>query len=109
MKRRAIYSGFLFALYSFAALSAAALSATAQEWPRFRGVNGQGGSDAKGIPTSWTESDYAWKASLPGIGHSSPSLWGEKLFVLSADPRTATRYVVCLNADDGKQIWRREF
>lgn len=104
MNRRAICSGLLLTLVTFAAISA-----SGQEWPRFRGINGQGVSDAKGIPTSWSESDYAWKASLPGIGHSSPSLWGEKLFVLSADPRSAMRYVVCLNADDGKQLWKREF
>ncbi len=82
---------------------------TAQEWTRFRGPNGTGESAAKGIPATWTEADYNWKAALPGIGHSSPVLWGEKLFVLSADPNSATRYILCLNADDGKEIWRREF
>ena len=84
-------------------------SASAEEWARFRGPNGAGVSDAKGIPTSWTEADYAWKVALPGIGHSSPVLWGDKLFVLSADPRNATRYTLCLDADSGKELWRREF
>lgn len=84
-------------------------SAPAQEWTRFRGPNGSGESDANGIPTTWTESDYNWKVDLPGIGHSSPVIWSEKLFVLSADPETAKRYVLCLNADSGKEIWRREY
>ena len=86
-----------------------AATTSAEEWPRFRGPNGTGGSDAKGIPTSWAESDYAWKADLPGIGHSSPVVWGDRLFVLSADPRKATRYVLCLDASSGKELWRREF
>lgn len=81
----------------------------AQEWTRFRGPNGTGESEAKGILATWTEADYNWKATLPGIGHSSPVLWGEKLFLLSADPNSATRYILCLGADDGKEIWRREF
>ena len=36
-------------------------------------------------------------------------LWGEKIFLLSADPKTATRYVLCINAADGKTIWRRDY
>ena len=83
--------------------------AVADHWPRFRGPNGAGVSDAKGIPTSWTESEYAWNVELPGIGHSSPVVWGDKLFVLSADPRNATRYVLCLDANSGKEIWRRSY
>jgi outer membrane protein assembly factor BamB len=50
-----------------------------------------------------------WKVELPGVGHSSPVLWGDKLFLLSADPKTATRYVLCIDAKDGKEIWRREY
>jgi outer membrane protein assembly factor BamB len=80
-----------------------------QEWTRFRGPNGTGESEAQGLPATWTSADYAWKAALPGIGHSSPVLWGEKLFLLSAHPEDATRYVLCLNAETGKEIWRREF
>ena len=58
----------------------------AQEWTRFRGPNGTGVSDAKSIPATWTEADYRWKIKLPGKGHGSPVVWGDKLFVLSADP-----------------------
>jgi hypothetical protein len=84
-------------------------SSAAQEWSRFRGPNGTGQSETKGIPAEWTASEYNWKAALPGIGHSSPVLWGERLYLLSADPKNATRYVICLNADNGKELWRREF
>jgi len=67
-----------------------AASAEAQDWTRFRGPNGQGQSDAPTIPITWTENDYNWKVELPGIGHSSPVVWGDKVFVTSADPDSAT-------------------
>lgn len=86
-----------------------AKGAEAQEWTRFRGPNGSGLSDTTTVPTSWTESDYNWKVEVPGIGHSSPVVWGEKIFLLSADPADATRYVVCLHAADGRMLWTREF
>lgn len=58
----------------------------AQEWTRFRGPNGTGASDAATIPVKWTEADYNWKIELPGLGHSSPAIWGDKVFLLSARP-----------------------
>jgi outer membrane protein assembly factor BamB len=86
-----------------------ATPSSAQEWTRFRGPNGTGESETTTIPASWTDKDLNWKIELPGIGHSSPVLWGEKIFILSADPKTATRYVLCINSKDGKEIWRREY
>ena len=87
--------------------------ASAQEWTRFRGPNGSGESEATTIPAQWTEKDINWKTSLPGVGHSSPVLWGDKIFLLSADtdkgPNPAKRYVLCVNANDGQLIWKREF
>jgi len=81
-----------------------------QEWARFRGPNGTGRSEAKTIPTTWTEKDYNWNVKLPGgSGHSSPVVWGDKVFLLSADPDTATRYMLCYDAESGKQLWQREY
>ncbi len=85
------------------------LAASAQEWTRFRGPNGSGESDAATIPAKWTPEDYNWKIKLPGVGNSSPVLWDNKLFIMSADPETATRYVLCYEADTGKELWKREF
>src|SRR5262245_28626739 len=101
-----------FAFRSLAIIAVAALfisDASAQEWTRFRGPNGTGESETTTIPSSWTDKDLNWKIDLPGIGHSSPVLWGEKIFILSADPKTAARYVLCINSKDGKQIWRRDY
>ena len=98
---------------SLAGLLIACCHAPAQEWTRFRGPNGSGESEATTIPAQWTETDINWKTSLPGIGHSSPVVWGDKIFLLSAEPdkgeNPAKRYVLCVNANDGKLIWKREF
>ncbi|MHC4495125.1 MAG: PQQ-like beta-propeller repeat protein [Planctomycetota bacterium] len=80
-----------------------------QEWTRFRGPNGQGISRAKTIPVKWTEDDYNWKVKLPGGGHSSPVLWGEKLFVTSGDRQTGKSVIFALNVSDGKVLWQKEY
>lgn len=81
-------------------------SAHAQDWPRFRGPNGTGVSPANVV---WTESDRLWKTKLPGKGHSSPVLWGDRLFITSGDQQTGQRHLICLNAADGRTIWTRNY
>ncbi|MDA0832129.1 MAG: PQQ-binding-like beta-propeller repeat protein [Planctomycetota bacterium] len=84
-------------------------SLVAQEWTRFRGPNGSGESETKTIPSTWTDDDYNWNIELPGVGNSSPVVWGDRLFILSADPQTAERYVLCYHADTGEKLWSRAF
>lgn len=81
----------------------------AQEWTRFRGPNGTGISDAKTIPTQWTERDFNWKVALPGIGHSSPVVWGEKIFLTSTDEAAGKIIVHCHRTLDGVLLWRKDF
>jgi outer membrane protein assembly factor BamB len=83
--------------------------AEAQEWTRFRGPNGAGQSDATSIPAVWNSQDERFKTKLPGVGNSSPVLWGDKIFLLSADRESGTRYVLCLSATDGKILWQRDY
>lgn len=90
-------------------IAAYALPARAQDWTRFRGPNGTGVSDADTVPAEWTEQDYNWRIALPGIGHSSPVVWGDKIFLISAFDDTATRLVVCLRASDGQIEWERKY
>ena len=90
-------------------LLASAAFAAEGDWPRFRGPNGTGISPAATVPVKWTESDYNWKVTLPGPGHSSPALWGEKIFLTCADPRTAKRMILCLSAADGRTLWQRDY
>src|SRR5438552_7872839 len=84
-----------------------AASTWAQEWPRFRGPNGSGVS-ATILPTRWADKDYRWQVKLPGPGHSSPVLWGERLFVTSAGDAEKL-HLVCLDAASGRTNWSREF
>lgn len=83
--------------------------AAAQEWTRFRGPNGTGVSEATTVPAEWTEDDYNWKVELPGIGHSSPVAWGDKIFLSSAFEDTGQRIVLCTSAADGSVVWERRF
>jgi outer membrane protein assembly factor BamB len=83
--------------------------AAAQEWTRFRGPNGTGISTAKGIPISWTESDFRWRVEIPGVSHSQPVIWGEKLFLTTALDAGKERVLICLNKDDGKELWRKTY
>jgi outer membrane protein assembly factor BamB len=92
-----------------AAFALCCSSSTGQEWTRFRGPNGSGLSDAKGIPSSWTDKDYNWRAELPGIGHSSPVLWGDRIFLTSAVDDTAERILLCVAAGDGRILWERRY
>jgi outer membrane protein assembly factor BamB len=79
----------------------------ADNWDRFRGPNGAGQSDAAGIPSLWSESDFLWEQPLPGAGHSSPVVWGDRLFVTSADPATAEQIILAFDALSGEPLWER--
>jgi outer membrane protein assembly factor BamB len=94
----------------WASLAAGGLivSVSAQEWPRFRGPNGGGLGVATNLPARWGDQDLHWKARLPGSGHSSPVLWGNRLFVTAADNGADRFSVVCLDADDGRPLWQRD-
>jgi len=78
-------------------------------WTRFRGPNGAGVSNATTVPVQWTAADYNWVIDLPGVGHSSPVVWRERVFVTCGDPETAERMLLCLHADDGRTLWRHDF
>ena len=84
-------------------------SLEAQEWTRFRGPNGSGQSEATTIPTAWEPEGYLWKVELPGKGNSSPVLWGQRIFLTSADPDNGTRHVLCVSARDGRRLWQRDY
>ncbi|MFN9718252.1 MAG: PQQ-binding-like beta-propeller repeat protein [Planctomycetota bacterium] len=77
----------------------------ADNWPRFRGPNGDGQSSLKGIPSSWSDKDYAWKVELSSIGHSAPVIWEKTLFVTTATEGGGQRYLHCFDADSGAQRW----
>ncbi len=74
-------------------------------WSRFRGPNGLGVIEASGLPTSFApEKNVVWKVSLPP-GHSSPVLWGDRLFVTAFEEESLL--TLCLDRNTGKELWRR--
>jgi outer membrane protein assembly factor BamB len=91
------------------ALAVCALRGAAQEWTRFRGPNGTGISHVKTIPSKVSDSDINWKVELPGTGHSSPVLWGERIFLTTTGDKSGGLFVLCLNAKDGRLLWRKDF
>jgi len=91
------------------ALEACAFNGITQEWTRFRGPNGTGISQAKTIPAEITDGDINWKVELPGTGHSSPVLWGDRIFLTSTGDKSGGISVLCLSAQDGRLLWRRDF
>ena len=79
----------------------------AQEWTNFHGDNGT--SKAKTIPVELSKADYNWDVKLPGTGHSSPVIWGDKIFLTTTDrEQKGQRSIVCLSTKDGKILWEKE-
>ena len=85
-----------------------AAEAGAQEWTRFRGPNGAGQSDAD-FPAVWSPADVKFRVELPGTGNSSPVLWQNRVFVTSADAAQGQRWLLCLDATNGRLLWKQEF
>jgi outer membrane protein assembly factor BamB len=80
----------------------------ADNWPRFRGPQGAGISEQRALPVKWSDDDYAWKTKLPGKGHSSPSVWGDHVFVTSAGSEGRKRTLLSIDAKNGDIRWSVE-
>ena len=83
-------------------------TAPAADWTRFRGPNGSGIAP-KDVPVQVsTSNNLLWKVPIPGQGHSSPIIVGNKLFLQSAATDGSKRMLLCLDATTGKLLWIRE-
>jgi outer membrane protein assembly factor BamB len=80
-----------------------------ENWARFRGPNGQGRSIEKNLPASFSKSDYLWVAKLKGMGHSSPVVWGGKVFITSASKDNSKGWLEAYDVATGKQLWEKEY
>jgi outer membrane protein assembly factor BamB len=61
--------------------------ADAQNWPSFRGPHASGVADGQNLPGEWnaeTGLNVKWQTAVPGLAHSSPVVWGDRLFVTTA-------------------------
>ena len=81
--------------------------AQAGNWSRWRGPDGAGHTEGSGIPTAWTGDDYLWTVELPGIGHSSPVVWGDQVVVSSALQEDGTKIIQSLRGGDGRLLWEK--
>ena len=119
----------------FVAMGLTALAALppafAQNWPSFRGPFARGIADQQDLPADWnvkTGSNIRWKTAIPGQGHSSPVVWGDRLFVTSVVRENPPAVVFgdaggislandkaphiwrlsCLSAKDGTLVWSKD-
>ncbi len=119
-------------LLSLLILSTAAFAAekTAQ-WPQFRGTGARGIAEGHATPTTWdaeSGENIRWKTAIPGLGHSSPVIWGDRIFlttaisgkakpelkvgrygdIASVKDSTVHRFdVLALDRESGKLLWRQ--
>ncbi|HEX3870436.1 MAG TPA: PQQ-binding-like beta-propeller repeat protein [Pirellulales bacterium] len=79
-----------------------------QQWPRFRGPEGQGITHTTGLPLTWsTTENVVWHTPLEGSGNSSPIVWGDRIFMTSSGEEGQRRSVLCLDRANGKLLWTR--
>jgi len=107
------------------------LSALPVEWPSFRGPSATGVQDGVQLPERWnvaTGENIRWTASIPGLAHSSPIVWGDRVFVTTAissrdnatfkpglygegtasEDRSSHRWVVmALDRRTGRTVWQQ--
>ncbi len=103
----------------------------AQNWPQFRGPRATGVTEGQPKPVKWDapkSENVRWKTAIPGLSHSSPVVWGDKVFVttaVSSAPKDETRFglygdvepvkvdpahawkVFALDKSTGKILWER--
>ncbi|MFO1020295.1 MAG: PQQ-binding-like beta-propeller repeat protein [Planctomycetales bacterium] len=77
--------------------------ARGENWPQWRGPTNNGLSTEKNMPTEWApDKNIAWKLAMPGQGGSTPCLWGDRLFLTSAE---GDDLVVWCVSTEGKKLW----
>lgn len=76
---------FYCSLLTLALFNAIAGTPRSTNWPQWRGPDGQGVSVETGLPDEWSDTkNVKWKTPIPGRGHSSPIVWGKKIFLTTA-------------------------
>ena len=117
-------------ILAFIFLGVGVTAARAQNWPQFRGPGATGVSEGQAKPVKWdasTSQNVRWKTPIPGLSHSSPVVWGNKVFVTTAvnsvkdetrfglygevepvkdDPRHAWK-VFAIDKSTGQILWER--
>lgn len=76
----------------------------AQDWPQFRGPDGQGRSPATSAPLKWSDSspNIRWRTSIDGLGWSSPVILEKKIWLTTATEGGKSLRAVCVDSDSGR-------
>src|SRR5947208_1859785 len=82
-------------------------SNAAENWPQWRGPLGTGVAAKGDYPIKFSATEaIAWKVNLPGLGTSTPAVWGDRIFITCGIE--GHDGVVCYDLT-GKELWRRQF
>jgi outer membrane protein assembly factor BamB len=82
--------------------------AGAENWPGWRGPRGDGTSLEAGLPVTWSSSsNVVWHTEVPGAGHASPIVWGDRVFLVTAVADTQERALLCYNRATGGRLWQQ--
>ena len=74
-------------------------------WPQFRGPAGNGHCDATGLPLTWSETrNVTWKTPIHNRGWSSPVIWGNQIWMTTADKKGKKLFAVCVDRTTGKIV-----
>jgi outer membrane protein assembly factor BamB len=79
-----------------------------QNWPCFRGADGNGASSVTNAPAQWdvnTGSGIGWKVPVPSGGFNSPIVWNDRIFLSGGD--VARHEVLCFSGQSGQILWRQ--
>jgi outer membrane protein assembly factor BamB len=75
----------------------------AQNWPQFRGPDGSGVADRQNLPLEWSvaeESNLLWRVPMEGLAHSSPIVWGDRVYLTTAVADTTGEPTLVLGDSD---------
>lgn len=114
MIRIARYPMLRIALFGFSVFAVSIIARgaepTSTDWPTWRGPNHDGiASSDQSPPTTWNETEnIRWKAKIPGRGHGSPTVLGDRVFIQTADPSQDAQFVLCFQRSTGDLQWSRE-
>lgn len=82
--------------------------ACGENWPGWRGPNGDGSSGESNIPTKWSsDENIAWKTKIPIGGHASPIVWNERVYIVGAEEAATSRVLLALNRQNGDILWQK--
>jgi outer membrane protein assembly factor BamB len=101
---RFVVTAIILACANFAAAQTS--SSATEDWPQFRGPDGQGHSMEHGLPLEWGEArNVRWKSPIAGLGWSSPVVANGKVWITSAvEQRGISLRAIAFDAETGKEV-----